>query len=102
MNTTLLKTFGQKARTLLIDGVTRKLHYWGFDKDGAVTQSPEPLPGGYLFREAVYDDATVPHLWQSLKEAVNKEGLHEVAERAAYIWFNRLMALQILGKNGHE
>lgn len=102
MNTTLLKTFGQKARTLLIDGVTRKLHYWGFDKDGNVTEQPETLPGGYVFREAVFDDETVPHLWQSLKEAIQKEGLHEVAERAAYIWFNRLMALQILGKNGYE
>ncbi|NTS43011.1 BREX-1 system adenine-specific DNA-methyltransferase PglX [Flavisolibacter sp. BT320] len=102
MNTTLLKTFGQKARTLLIDGVTRKLYYWGFDKDGNVTEQPEALSGGFLFREGVFDDPTVPHLWQSLKEEVSKEGLHEVAERAAYIWFNRLMALQILGKNGYE
>lgn len=102
MNTTLLKTFGQKARTLLIDGVTRKLHYWGFDKDGNVTEQPEALPGGFLFREGVFDDPTVPHLWQGLKEEVSKEGMHEVAERAAYIWFNRLMALQILGKNGYE
>jgi len=102
MNTTLLKTFGQKARTLLIDGVTRKLHYWGFDKDGAVTESPESIPGGYLFRESVFDDTTAPHLWLSLEEAINKDGLNEVAERAAYIWFNRLMALQILGKNNYE
>lgn len=102
MNTGLLKTFGQKARTLLIDGVTRKLHYWGFDKDGNVTEQPESKYGGYIFREGVFDDPTVPHLWQSLKEEVSKEGLHEVAERAAYIWFNRLMALQILGKNGYE
>lgn len=102
MNTTLLKTFGQKARTLLIDGVTRKLHYWGFNKDGAVTERPESIPGGYLFREGVFDDTTVPRLWQSLEEAVNKDGLHEVAERSAYIWFNRLMALQILGKNNYE
>jgi hypothetical protein len=102
MNTTLLKTFGQKARTLLIDGVTRKLHYWGFDKDGGGTESPESIPGGYLFREGVFDDTTVPHLWRSLEDAINKNGLNEVAERAAYIWFNRLMALQILGKNNYE
>ncbi|RYE53610.1 MAG: SAM-dependent methyltransferase, partial [Sphingobacteriales bacterium] len=102
MNTALLKTFGQKARTLLIDGVIRKLHYWGFNIDGAVTESPEAIPGGYIFRETVYDDVAVPLLWRNLESAINREGVHEVAERAAYIWFNRFMALQILGKNGHE
>jgi len=102
MNTALLKTFGQKARTLLIDGVTRKLQYWGFDIDGNITEQPEALPGGYIFREAVYDDSQVPRLWRNLREAVSREGLQEIAEKAAYIWFNRLMALQILGKNDYE
>lgn len=102
MNTANLKTFGQKARTLLIDGVSRKLAYWGFQSNGTITHEPQPVPGGYIFREDVFDDEEVPKQWQKLKECFNDEGFTEIAERAAYIWFNRLMAMQILGKNDYD
>lgn len=102
MNTANLKTFGQKARTLLIDGVSRKMAYWGFHPDGTVTHEPQPVAGGYIFREDVFDDEEVPKQWQKLKECFNDEGFTEIAERAAYIWFNRLMAMQILGKNDYD
>lgn len=102
MNTANLKTFGQKARTLLIDGVGRKLAYWGFHPNGTITHEPQPVAGGYIFREDVFDDEEVPKQWQKLKERFNDEGFTEIAERAAYIWFNRLMAMQILGKNDYD
>ncbi|GAA4756198.1 BREX-1 system adenine-specific DNA-methyltransferase PglX [Flavisolibacter ginsenosidimutans] len=102
MNTANLKTFGQKARTLLIDGVSRKLSYWGFHPNGTITHEPQPVAGGYIFREDVFDDEEVPKQWQKLKECFNDEGFTEIAERAAYIWFNRLMAMQILGKNDYD
>ena len=79
MNTALLKTFGQKARTLLIDGVTRKLQYWGFDKSGNVLEQPEPLPGGYMFRENIFDDPSVPLLWEKLSANIASEGVKEIA-----------------------
>ncbi|MEP1855322.1 BREX-1 system adenine-specific DNA-methyltransferase PglX, partial [Nonlabens ulvanivorans] len=99
MNT---KTFAQQARTLLMDGVSRKLIYWGFSPSGEVLEQPDVVSGGYTFRGDAYDDDNVPALWQSLKKAVQKKGIEVVVEEAAYTWFNRLMAIRILAKNGYD
>jgi len=47
MNT---KTFAQESRNLLMDGVAKKLLYWGFDTKGNVLEQPNKLSGGYTFR----------------------------------------------------
>ena len=99
MNT---KTFAQESRNLLMDGVAKKLLYWGFDTNGNVLEQPNKLSGGYTFRGEVFDDANVPQLWESLKQAVQHKGIEVVVEEAAYTWFNRMMALRIMEKNGYE
>jgi len=99
MNT---KTFAQESRNLLMDGVAKKLLYWGFDTNGNVLEQPNKLSGGYTFRGEVFDDANVPQLWESLKQAVQHKGIEVVVEEAAYTWFNRMMALRIMEKNGFE
>jgi len=99
MNT---KTFAQQSRNLLIDGVAKKLLYWGFDTNGTILEQPNKLSGGYTFRGEVFDDANVPQLWESLKHAVQHKGIEVVVEEAAYTWFNRMMALRIMVKNGYE
>ncbi len=99
MNT---KTFAQQSRALLMDGVANKLLYWGFKADGSITEEPNPVAGGYTFRGKVFDDETVPKLWKSLQQAIIKKGLDVVKEEAAYTWFNRMMALQIMAKNGYQ
>jgi hypothetical protein len=99
MNT---KTFAQESRNLLMDGVAKKLLYWGFDTSGNVLEQPNKLSGGYTFRGEVFDDANVPQLWDSLKQAVQHKGIEVVVEEAAYTWFNRMMALRIMVKNGYE
>ena len=99
MNT---KTFAQESRNLLMDGVAKKLLYWGFDTNGNVLEQPNKLSGGYTFRGEVFDDADVPQLWESLKNAVQHKGIEVVVEEAAYTWFNRMMALRIMVKNGYE
>ena len=99
MNT---KTFAQESRNLLMDGVAKKLLYWGFDTNGNVLEQPNKLSGGYSFRGEVFDDANVPQLWESLKQAVKHKGIEVVVEEAAYTWFNRMMALRIMEKNGYE
>jgi len=102
MNTAKLKTFARKARTLLRAGVAQKVAFWGFDAKGTVTAEPEAIAGGYIFRERIGDDAQLPDRWQKLRQAVRTHGVDEVIERAAYTWFNRLMALKILEQNGYE
>lgn len=102
MNTNDLKYFGQEARKLLMSGVSRKLAFWGFNSEGIALEEPSALHGGYIFRGMVYDDPTVPVKWNKLQEAVKQNGFNEVVEKAAYVWFNRLIALQILGKNEYD
>ena len=99
MNT---KTFAQESRRNLLEAVSKKLHYWGFNEDGSSSEQPQPIAGGYSFRGQVYDDPAVPKLWNSLKDAVNTHGVDVVIEKAAYTWFNRITALRILSKNGYE
>jgi hypothetical protein len=99
MNT---KTFAQQSRRLLIDGVAKKLLYWGFDTKGNIIETPQKLSGGYSFRGDVYDDPNAVRLWESLKHAVQHKTIEVVVEEAAYTWFNRIMALRIMSKNGYE
>ncbi len=99
MNT---KTFAQQSRTILMQGVENKLHYWGFTEKGDVTEEPVKIEGGYLFRGEVFDADNTPGLWQSLKIAIGRKGFETVKEEAAYTWFNRMIAIQILSKNGYE
>jgi hypothetical protein len=98
MNT---KTFAQQSRTILMDGVANKLLYWGFKADGSTSEEPNLIAGGYTFRGKVFDDETVIKLWTSLQEAVKIKGIDVVKEEAAYTWFNRMMALQIMAKNDY-
>jgi len=99
MNT---KTFAQQSRYLLMDGVAKKLLYWGFDTKGEVLETPNKISGGYSFRGEVFDNPTVPALWQALKKAVQQKGIKVVVEEAAYTWFNRMMAIRIIAKNGYD
>ncbi len=59
MNTNNLKYFGQEARKLLMEGVRRKISFWGFDNNGNALEEPNALHGGYTFRGKSYDDPTV-------------------------------------------
>lgn len=97
-----LKTFSQLARRSLIKGVEKKLLFWGFDAKGNVLEEPLPVDGGYLMRGEPYDDPTVPAKWTALRDAVSKKGIETVIEEASYTWFNRIMAIRILAKNGYD
>jgi len=101
MDTSGLESFAQTLRTELLSGVRQRLRYWGFQEDGSVEETPEEVEGGYIFRGEVHSDPGVPKKWRALKNAVNRHGVDHVAEEAAYTWFNRLVAIRILEKNGY-
>lgn len=102
MNTNSIKSFAKKARILLLDGVATRLKFWGFEADGTVQQEVQPTQGGYTFRGSVSTDATVPAKWNKLKKRLDdKQAVLDCVEEAAYTWFNRLMAIKILEKNGY-
>ena len=102
MNTSKLKTFAQQSRRILMEGVKQKLLYWGFNAKGEVTDELTQVGGGVIIRGEAIDDPTVLPKWEALREAIRRHGISAVTEEAAYTWFNRMMAIGILGKNGYD
>ena len=99
MNTTRLKTFATEARNTLRRGVMNRLLALGFDQDGNVVQEPTMFEGGaVVMGETISEDFY--NKWISLRDRIASHSLREVLEEAAYTWFNRLMAIRIMQKNG--
>lgn len=99
METNKLKRFATEARNILMQGVAHRFTALGFRADGTPVEEPQLLGGGATFMgDTVTEDFY--HKWQSLAAAIHRHGLKDVAEEAAYTWFNRLMAIRIMTKNG--
>ena len=71
MKTNNIKSFAKEARLLLLDGVSQRLKYWGFNNDGSNDEKLEPTTGGYIFRGQIYTETTVPAKWNRLKNSNN-------------------------------
>ena len=99
MNTNKLKQFATQARTRLMQGVTHRLTALGFRPDGSVTEQPQEQGGGATFMGRVVSQDFYDK-WRSLYRAVERHGMRHIAEEAAYTWFNRLVAVRIMVRNG--
>ena len=100
MDTKKLKRFAVEARVKLKAGVASMLQLYGFDADGNALTMPELITGGAIFNETTITDETFYDKWMSLYNAIQAHGVKEVYEEVAYTWFNRLMAIRIMRKNG--
>ena len=99
MDTNRLKRFATEARNILMQGVAHRFTALGFLPDGNVTEEPLPMGGGATFMgDTVSEDFY--RKWCSLQRAVKTHSIEEVAEEAAYTWFNRMVAIRIMVKNG--
>lgn len=102
METNQIKKFAIEARNILKTGVLNKITSLGFDTHGKVEEKNKPLkvqPGAIFMGTHIADD-TFYDKWISLYERVQQKGVKEICEEAAYTWFNRLMAIRIMQKNG--
>lgn len=101
MDTNRLKKFATEARNILKAGIAAKLTSLGFDRKGEVAENlrPQLLQGGALWNGRTLSEGFY-HQWMRLYEQVQAKGVNEVYEQAAYTWFNRLVAIRILQKNG--
>ena len=101
MDTNLIKKFAVEARNKLKEGIRVRLTQLGFDARGQVVDGLQPqlMQGGCLWNGRLETEAFY-HQWTSLFRRIQRKGLNEVCEEAAYTWFNRLMAIRILQKNG--
>lgn len=99
MDTNRIKRFATEARNILLSGVVQRLTTLGFQPDGTATEKPELLGGGSVFMGEVQSEDFY-HKWMSLYQRMQSHSFREVAEEAAYTWFNRLVAIRIMVKNG--
>ena len=100
MDTNRLKRFATEARNILMQGVKNRLQAIGFDlKTGTPSEMPQKMEGGAVF---MGDTVTTDFYsrWMSLYSNINARGIKQVAEEAAYTWFNRFMAIRIMQKHG--
>lgn len=99
METNRLKRFASEARNILMNGVRQRLSALGFQADGSLsTKIPELMGGGSVFMGEVQSEDFY-HKWMSLYHRIQSHSYREVAEEAAYTWFNRLVAIRIMVKN---
>ena len=100
MDTGKLKRFATEARTILMQGVKNRLQSLGFDlKTGQAQELPQEMEGGAVFMNDVVS-TDFYRKWMSLYQNVQARSIREVAEEAAYTWFNRFMAIRIMEKRG--
>lgn len=100
MDTNRLKRFATEARNILMQGVKNRLQAVGFDlKTGTPSEMPQKMEGGAVF---MGDTVTTDFYsrWMSLYNNICARGIKQVAEEAAYTWFNRFMAIRIMQKQG--
>ena len=100
MDTNRLKRFAVEARNILMQGVKNRLQAMGFDlKTGKPAELPQKMEGGAVFMgDTVSTDFYCR--WMSLYNNICARGIRQVAEEAAYTWFNRFMAIRIMQKQG--
>ena len=102
MDTGRLKRFSTEARTILMHGVKNRLQALGFDlKTGKTEELPQEMDGGAVFMNDVVS-TDFYRKWMSLYQNVQARSIREVAEEAAYTWFNRFMAIRIMEKRGYS
>lgn len=103
MNTSQIKNFAAQSRNLLKAGVIQRIQILGFDVDGNLTKGEptriEIQGGATLFAGEIFDGSFYDR-WMSLRHRIQEKGVKEVYEEAAYTWFNRLVAIRIMMKNG--
>ena len=100
MDTGRLKRFATEARKILMQGVKNRLQSLGFDlKTGQARELPQEMEGGAVFMNDVVS-TDFYRKWMSLYQNVQARSIREVAEEAAYTWFNRFMAIRIMEKRG--
>ena len=102
METGRLKRFAVESRNTLRAGVLAKIRTLGFNADGSLmtgVEAPVEVPGGSIWNGQILPASFAPQ-WLALQHRIDAKGIREVVEEGAYMWFNRLMALRILAKNG--
>ena len=82
MNTNLLKSFAQQARTKLMSQIAAKLEMVLTTDSGLLREQAAQI--------------------EKLNEAIDATSKEQVVDKVAYTWFNRFMALRFMDVNGYQ
>lgn len=98
MDKKLLKDFAMKARESLTSLVRAELNRMHINEDVAWTQS------GELYRVIIDGNNIILTIdeksrYDKLQSAVKAEGIKTIVEKAAYTWFNRIIAIRYMELN---
>ena len=94
MDKNVIKKYAIWARRELIERVAQKAQRYGIDRDSIIDASADSVNGILLSTDEKKQRAT-------LIKHINEKGYEEVMEEAAYIWFNRFIALRFMEVNGY-
>lgn len=61
---------------------------------------PTKIQGATVYAGKILDESFYD-AWMALKHRIDVKGIKDVYEEAAYTWFNRLVAIRIMMKNGY-
>lgn len=101
MNTSQIKTFAINSRQILKQGVINKISSLGFNPQGEpMFGLPQKIQGATIYAGKILDESFYD-AWMALKARIEVKGIKDVYEEAAYTWFNRLIAIRIMQKNGY-
>ena len=89
MNDTAIKNFAVAARRQLLDDVRLQMKRWAIDEEGAVPASADTLQGEILTPQQRRQRAELLALCKA-------KGEDQLAEQAAYTWFNRFLAIRFM------
>ncbi len=116
MDKKLLKEFAMKSRVSLTALVTAKLHAEHVTEDLNWIQKGEIYQAEYVSKEDIRDKnnniiqpaekrQTKPlskvdkERYDNLRAAIKAEGIKQIVEKAAYTWFNRIVAIRYMELN---
>ena len=89
MNDTAIKDFAVAARRQLLDDVRLQMKRWAIDGEGGVPASADTLQGEILTPQQRRQRAELLSLCKA-------KGEDQLAEQAAYTWFNRFLAIRFM------
>lgn len=94
MDKNAIKKYAIWARRELVERVSQKAQRYGISKDNVIDASSDSVNGILLSTDEKKQRST-------LIRHINEKGYEEVMEEAAYIWFNRFIALRFMEVNGY-
>ena len=89
MNDTAIKNFAVWARRQLIEDVKQQMAKWAIDEQGTVPATADVLNGNVLTPQQREQRAELLRLCKV-------KGTEQLAEQAAYTWFNRFLAIRFM------